>query len=190
MNVENMGICHLAVGQTIDRFKRTFMDACSVDIDNYITTYVVMNGITAKNIKAFNEGKVTFGVAEVDDFIMLTVEIENLIESDMSFQINLYPIQDRVIADEFKEGTGYATFLAFVDGMTGKVVSLRAVGLGTKISNTIRGLLNGQITTEPYDNRAFYFKLQEYYRRHTLEDTKKKCIAKYVCGTLEDTENK
>ena len=144
----------------------------------------------AKKIKAFTEGKITFGVAEVDDIMLVLLEIENLIESDMAFQINLYPVQYRMVADEFKDGTGYATFLALVDGMTGKVVALRAVGLGTKISNTIRGLIQGQMTTEAYDNRAFSFKLREYYRRNTVADTKKKCLVSYVCGTLEETSSK
>lgn len=190
MNIDNLGICHLAVGQTIDRFKGTLMDGCSIDIENNITTYVVMNGLDEKKIKAFTEGKITFGVAEVDDIMIVLLEIENLIESDMAFQINLYPVQYRMVADEFKDGTGYATFLALVDGMTGKVVALRAVGLGTKISNTIRGLIQGQMTTEAYDNRAFSFKLREYYRRNTIADTKKKCLVSYVCGTLEETSSK
>lgn len=189
MNIDNLGICHLAVGQTIDRFKGTLMDACSCDIYENITTYVIMNGINEEIIEAFTEGKVTFGVAEFDDFMMLTIEIENLIEAVMPFQVNLYPVQCRFVAGEFSKGTGYATFLALIDGMSGEVVRLRAVGLGTKISNTIRGIIRNQISLENYDSRAFQIKLQEYYSRHTVEDTKKKCIVKYVCGTTEDAES-
>ena len=76
MNIDNLGICHLAVGQTIDRFKGTLMDGWSIDIENNITTYVIMNGLNEKKIKAFTEGKITFSVAEVDDIMLVLLEIE------------------------------------------------------------------------------------------------------------------
>lgn len=137
-----------------------------------------LDRLTEKEIDKLRIGKAEFALYENSGILFLLAKIPGVLSwSDAPFHIKLYEDERKV--PEIPEGAGLALTIYGIEATTGKIKSMRLIGLGTKFSRELVQVIRNQQTGPPVDRQGYNQQLEAIYGMYTCEMMVQRAIATY-----------
>ena len=158
----------LEVGQVIPRFVG-HPESPLFDVnDGGANLIILFKNPTADEKKAFKPGE-RFEIRMVlkDGIIMMMVKIGNLNWMDAPYTPHLSKNLSKL--DKTEEGQGLALSLMLVDCATGKLESIRLIGLSTRFTNALYDNIL-TVFDQNFDPLEYNTKLDNIYRNYSTKD--------------------
>jgi hypothetical protein len=151
--------------------------------DSGLYLLVCLDRMTEKEIKKLRTGKAEFALYEKDGILFLLVRIPGVLDwSDAPFHMGLY--EDEREVPEIPEGAGLALTIYGIEATSGKIKSMRLIGLGTKFSRELVQVMKNQQTGPQIDRQEYNQQLEVIYGMYTCEMMVQRAIVTY--RTRED----
>lgn len=146
--------------------------------DSGLYLLVCLDRLTEKEINKLRIGKAEFALYENSDILFLLARIPGVLSwSDAPFHIGLY--EDGRSVPKIPEGAGLALTIYGIEATTGKIKSMRLVGLGTKFSQEVVRIMKKQQMEPQIDRPEYNQQLEAIYGMYTCGMMVEQAIATY-----------
>lgn len=153
-----------SVGEKYDEFKK--QEELTIQLhyrDNYWEMLVALHGITREEVKNLQYGNLQFALTVIDDCLFLLMKAGQFEWMDFPFEPRLHHRKFEFY--DFAQGEGAPLHMFIADGKTGKLMAMRAVGLGNSISNALSQKCR-ELQEKPFDEMLYRQKVDKIYRKY------------------------
>lgn len=184
-----MGYLHkLEVGQLYQAGVASYPESQYYQYDmNGHFVFFCFNNISDTEAQFFRKNKIELSFLVVKQVIFLLLKVHGFLDwSDLPYSYHLVPSEMKKIPEaNFQYGTGAPMFLVLVEGTTGIVKGMRALGLSSKFSNALHREIQEQAKT-PFDKEIYNQTIDEVRSKFSCEELRRFSNYYYRGGDTED----
>lgn len=157
----------LEVGQVMQEYKGHAEGVQFNMDDTGATMLVFFNNPTPKEKEQFkSENKFEIRFLDINDAVIITVKIGNLEWMDAPYSPHLS--KNLTVLQEITEGTGYSLTLVLINSVSGKIETMRLIGLNTRFSQNLRNAIL-KLREKPFDRTYYRNTLNNIFARFTTK---------------------